>query len=145
MTTHTISLNSSDAFSAKDLIDQIIVFITNEDDCSARDPQIYDTKNAGLNDPLGPWTSFRCFEFGVTCTCNGGTCTRDFTGVRTHCTPPHTDHASGLNSSYAYLTWLEDDISFFKNLKREDLHALSQHKELGIQGVQRVGAVPLME
>jgi hypothetical protein len=47
-----------------------IVFLGDEDDCSADDPAIFDPDPA-LNDPsspLGPLHSFRCFEFGVVCT-----------------------------------------------------------------------------
>ncbi len=45
----------------------VVVLLTDEDDCSAYDPAIFGDPNAGPESPLGPRTSFRCFEFGVTC------------------------------------------------------------------------------
>lgn len=45
----------------------LIVFLTDEDDCSASDPAIYGDPAATVTSPLGPRTSFRCFEFGVVC------------------------------------------------------------------------------
>jgi len=60
-----------------------IVFITDEDDCSARNPQLFDPTQAALTDPLGPLTSFRCFEFGITCDIND----RNKMGPRHNCVP----------------------------------------------------------
>lgn len=45
----------------------LVLFLTDEDDCSAFDPAIYGDPDAGPTSPLGPRTSFRCFEFGVVC------------------------------------------------------------------------------
>ena len=59
-----------------------IVYITDEDDCSAEDTTLFDPVQQGLSDPLGPLTSFRCFEFGITCDVNGRT-----PGVRKSCAP----------------------------------------------------------
>ena len=65
-----------------------VVILTDEDDCSAANNQLFDASQQGLNDPLGPLTSFRCFEFGVTCACPGhAKCTRHTTGARTGCKP----------------------------------------------------------
>lgn len=44
-----------------------VVFISTEDDCSAFDPAIFDPTQDGLTDPLGPFSSFRCAEFGIEC------------------------------------------------------------------------------
>ncbi len=43
-----------------------VVFITDEDDCSVENPDLFDPEGE-FNSPLGPLTSFRCTEFGVTC------------------------------------------------------------------------------
>ncbi len=43
-----------------------IFFITDEDDCSAEDANIFDDQG-GIADQWGPLTSFRCTEFGVKC------------------------------------------------------------------------------
>jgi len=46
----------------------LVVFITDEDDCSGPvDSDLYDTKQTLLSDPLGPLNSFRCNEFGHLC------------------------------------------------------------------------------
>lgn len=44
-----------------------VVFVTDEDDCSASDPDMFDPAQTGVDSPLGPLASFRCFEFGVEC------------------------------------------------------------------------------
>jgi hypothetical protein len=85
-----------------------VMFITDEDDCSAANPQLYDPSQQGLNDPLGPLTSFRCFEFGVKCECPGKSkCDRFTTGVRKNCVP-----------SGQYLHKVENFVQYFQNLKK---------------------------
>ncbi|MFH2006511.1 MAG: hypothetical protein ABI333_08000 [bacterium] len=44
-----------------------ILLITDEDDCSAANPQLFDNSQTEISSPLGPLTSFRCFEFGISC------------------------------------------------------------------------------
>ena len=44
-----------------------IVFIGDEDDCSAQGATIFTEPQATPRSPLGPRTSFRCHEFGVVC------------------------------------------------------------------------------
>ena len=86
-----------------------LVFITDEDDCSAANDNLFDPSMAGLNDPLGPLTSFRCFEFGVQCTCPGkAKCDRFTQGIRTNCKP-----------GGQYLHNVNNFISFFRNLKKK--------------------------
>lgn len=45
----------------------LIVIVTNEDDCSALSPELFDADQSSPEDPLGPLSSFRCFDFGVRC------------------------------------------------------------------------------
>jgi hypothetical protein len=59
-----------------------IVVLTDEDDCSAENDLLYDPSQNTIDDPLGPLTSFRCFEFGVRCDVNGR-----FIGPRKDCIP----------------------------------------------------------
>jgi len=84
-----------------------VVIITDEDDCSASNPQLFDPSQQGLTDPLGPLTSYRCFEFGITCKCNGGKCARTTQGPRKNCVPGGT-----------YLYKVENYIKFFQNIKK---------------------------
>ncbi len=60
----------------------VVVYITDEDDCSAVDPTLFDPANQEIDGPLGPLTSFRCFEHGIVCDEEG----REL-GVRNNCEP----------------------------------------------------------
>jgi hypothetical protein len=82
----------------------VVLFVTDEDDCSARDPSLFDPTQTALEDPLGPLTSFRCFEFGVTC----DEADAREPGARTNCRPSETEE---------YLYKAEDYVRFFKQLK----------------------------
>jgi len=84
-----------------------IVFITDEDDCSARDPSMFDP-TSGAGSTLGAYTSFRCFEFGVEC--EGASSPREL-GSRENCRP--------LEDS-PYMEDVNDYIAFVKGLKRFD-------------------------
>jgi hypothetical protein len=46
-----------------------VIVISDEDDCSASDVSMYDSDPAldRIDSPIGPLSSFRCFEFGVHC------------------------------------------------------------------------------
>lgn len=86
-----------------------VVFITDEDDCSAADPQLFNTRDFSY----GP-SNWRCFEAGVTCEGVAGDAIRE-PGPRTNCEPggnllkPVTARQSGRNGkSYE---------EFFKGLK----------------------------
>ncbi|MCK5798619.1 MAG: carboxypeptidase regulatory-like domain-containing protein [Deltaproteobacteria bacterium] len=63
-----------------------VVILSDEDDCSAKDPSLFDPNHQGLQDPLGPLSSFRCFEFGVRCDVND----RNAEGPRHDCVPAST-------------------------------------------------------
>ncbi len=80
-----------------------VIFITDEDDCSAANPQLFD-RNQGA---FGPFTSFRCFSHGVTCDCTGGACPPGQLGPRKKCRP-----------SGKHLHNVKRYIDFFKNLKK---------------------------
>ncbi len=84
-----------------------VIFITDEDDCSAANPGVFDPSHSGMADPLGPLTSFRCFEFGVSCQCPGGKCDRTVTGARKNCVP-----------GGKYLHGIKRYVDFFRNIKR---------------------------
>ena len=108
-----------------------VIFLTDEDDCSAKNDQIFDPSQQGLNDPLGPLTSFRCFEFGIKCDCPGkAKCDRFTQGERKNCVPDSNSYFAAL-SSYA---------SFFKNLKpagqviMASIQGPTNRVEIGVQG-----------
>ena len=98
-------LNRNPGFLRKDAR-LAVVFVTNEDDCSAAKTQLFDPAQSKLTDPLGPLSSFRCFEFGVQCSCSGGPCTRTTTGPRQACKP-----------AYDWLQDYEGYVTFFSSLK----------------------------
>ncbi len=79
-----------------------VVFISDEDDCSIYNPNMLQDPNAGPESALGPYSSFRCFEFGVEC--------KDVTdprtlGTRTECHPLE-------NSSYM------EDVNYYVGFLR---------------------------
>jgi hypothetical protein len=98
-------LNRNPGFLRKDAR-LAVVFVTNEDDCSAAKTQLFDPAQSKPTDPLGPLSSFRCFEFGVQCSCSGGPCTRTTTGPRQACKP-----------AYDWLQDYEGYVTFFSSLK----------------------------
>ena len=101
------TLNVNPGFFRKDAL-LAVAFITDEDDCSGSNQKLYDPSQQGLTDPLGPLSSFRCFEFGVKCQCKGSAkCDRFTQGPRINCVP-------GGN----YLHKVDNFISFFANLKK---------------------------
>jgi hypothetical protein len=77
-----------------------VVVVTDEDDCTAADTKLYDPSQSSLADPLGPLTSFRCFEFGVTCDIND----REKPGPRTGCKPQKDGYLLGVESFVTKLT-----------------------------------------
>jgi len=77
----------------------VLVILTNEDDCSAKNPVLYDPNATSL----GPLNSFRCFQHGITCDINDPT----KPGPRTNCKPA----TSGLLQDVTYYA------SLFKALK----------------------------
>ncbi len=79
-----------------------VVIISDEDDCSASDPGLFDPSATALDSPLGPLTSFRCFEFGVTCDEND----RTVQGERQGC-EPRDDVGAMLHPVSRYVSLLQ--------------------------------------
>ena len=44
-----------------------VIIITDEDDCSTENSNMFDTSQTSIDSELGPLSSYRCFEFGVRC------------------------------------------------------------------------------
>ncbi|HET6611303.1 MAG TPA: vWA domain-containing protein [Kofleriaceae bacterium] len=84
-----------------------IVFITDEDDCSAQNPHIFNGDPA-LNtkgSELGYAISYRCFEFGVQCDQPVGRDPASYTG----CTP-RTDSPYLWNVQERYVDFLKNEL-----------------------------------
>ncbi len=79
-----------------------IIFLTDEDDCSASNPQLFDTAQDSLDSTLGYLTSYRCFEFGVTCDINS----RTAQGTRQNCVP-RDDAGALLHPINRYIDFLQ--------------------------------------
>ncbi len=77
------SSNSANTGFVRDAANLAVILITDEDDCSASDPQLFDSSQTDLDSTLGPLSSYRCFEFGVTCDINS----RTQPGDRQDCVP----------------------------------------------------------
>ncbi len=85
-----------------------VVLITDEDDCSAANPQLFDNSQTTMDSTLGPLTSFRCFEFGITCDVNA----RTAQGLRQDC-QPREDAGALLQPTSRY-------VQFLQNLKGDE-------------------------
>jgi hypothetical protein len=83
-----------------------VILITDEDDCSTSDTNMFDTAQNSVSDPLGPLSSFRCFEFGVRCDPD----TPRTPGPRQDCEPRN-------DSSYMY--GVDEYVTFLKGLKED--------------------------
>jgi hypothetical protein len=77
-----------------------VVVLSDEDDCSAVDETLFDTSQQSISDPLGPLTSFRCFEFGVTCDIND----RTQPGPRSNCVPQQGGYLLDVDTFVSQLT-----------------------------------------
>jgi hypothetical protein len=106
------ALNGSNNFNNGFLRDNAylaVIFIQDEDDCSTRDSQMFDTSQNSTSDPLGPLSSFRCYEFGVDC--ETGNDDRRAPGPRTNCVAKE-------DSQYMY--GVQEYVDFLKGLKEDD-------------------------
>ncbi len=85
-----------------------ILFLTDEDDCSAFDTSVFDTAQNTVNDPLGPLSSFRCFEFGVICDGDDPRAP----GVRENCRPREdSPYITPVSEYVAFLNAIKPDPS----------------------------------
>jgi hypothetical protein len=84
-----------------------VVFITDEDDCSAQNLQLFDTSQISPDSFLGP-PNFRCFDFGITCDIND----RNRPGPRKNCKP-----MDDPDPSKHWLSQVQDYVDFFRGLK----------------------------
>ena len=89
-----------------------VILITNEDDCSVPDDSsLIDPTQQLMTDPLGPFWSYRCNEFGHLCNINGTL------------SPPPRGVAMNLQGCVSNdtpsgrLTHVSDEIDFLKSLK----------------------------
>jgi hypothetical protein len=90
-----------------------IIWITNEDDCSARpDSQLFDPNQTTVMDPLGPLASYRCTEFGILC--NGQRPPRAAGGPFTNCV---SDDALAMSDPLKSLLPVQFFIDYFHRLK----------------------------
>jgi hypothetical protein len=83
-----------------------VIFITDEDDCSASDLAMFDVTMTGDTSFFGPLDSFRCFEFGVQCTPDNAR----VLGEKTECKPRE-------DSEYMYP--VQEYVDFLKTLKSD--------------------------
>jgi hypothetical protein len=83
----------------------LVVFVTDEDDCSAIDPALFTDSYADACSELGALTSYRCFEHGVRC--HDGKGSRAF-GERRNCKP---------DESSPYVESVSDFAEFLKGVK----------------------------
>ena len=74
--------NTNPGFLRDDAVLAVLI-LSDEDDCSAQRPELFDPADQSLDGALGPLTSFRCFEYGIRCDIND----RFEVGPREGCEP----------------------------------------------------------
>jgi hypothetical protein len=79
----------------------VVVFVTDEDDCSSSDPALFDQ----FGSSYGPLGSFRCFEHGVRCDEAVASA-----GAKTNCVPAEDD---------GVLSPVGDYVAFLESLKSD--------------------------
>jgi hypothetical protein len=85
-----------------------VLFVADEDDCSATDRGLFDASQDDRASELGEFSSFRCFEFGVECApVDGG---ERVVGPRTDCVPEEGSRYLASVSSY---------VEFLRGLKAD--------------------------
>jgi len=100
------NLPGSEGFLRDDAL-LLIVFVTDEDDCSTIGSALYGEPYADACSDLGPMTSYRCFEHGVACYDGKGS--REF-GRRDDCRPDEqSPYIESVSSFAAYLRGLKRD------------------------------------
>jgi hypothetical protein len=81
-----------------------IIIISDEDDCSAFEQDMFDPTITGKDSALGPLDSFRCFEFGVQCNPDDPRTP----GEKTECVP---------RKDSPYMPDVQSYVDFIKDLK----------------------------
>lgn len=105
----------------------LVVFVTDEDDCSAIDTALFADPYADACSELGALTSYRCFEHGVVC--HDGKGSREF-GERRNCRPDEDSR---------YVESVTEFANFLKGLKTNPAQVIVA----GIYGKpNRVTAIP---
>ena len=85
-----------------------IVVVTNQDDCSVpRDAVLFDPASRYVADPLGPLTTFRCAEFGLSC--GGAPPPRTRAGAVTGCQSAEDGELLRVSDAVARLERLKID------------------------------------
>ena len=100
-----------------------VIFVGDEDDCSARDRGLFDPTQDEVDAPLGELSSFRCFEFGTTC---DGPADEREPGPRTNCAP---------DADSPYLEPVSSYVEFLRGVK--------DHPEKVIVGAVTAAAGPV--
>jgi hypothetical protein len=106
------ALNGSNGGNAGFLRDSAylaVIFITDEDDCSTENTQMFDTSQNSIDSELGFLSSFRCYEFGVDC--ETGNDSPRAPGPRTGCFPMEDS---------PYMFGVQEYVDFLKSLKDDD-------------------------
>jgi MYXO-CTERM domain-containing protein len=85
----------------------VIIFVADEDDCSASDGDVFDPEQTDISDPLGVFSSFRCSEYGITC--EEGNLARA-PGMYTGCVP---------RSDSPYIHHPDHYVEFLRSLKAD--------------------------
>jgi hypothetical protein len=85
-----------------------VIFVADEDDCSATDTRMFDPSQMSIDSELGPLASYRCTEFGVECMPDS----RTQVGPRSDCKP---------RQNSPFMPHPQEYVDFLKGLKDDPL------------------------
>jgi hypothetical protein len=91
-----------------------VIFVADEDDCSAKDGSVFDPSQNDISDPLGPFGSFRCTEFGIFC--DGSPISRSPANYN-ECEPMPVEMAD-------YIKHPDEYVDFLKGLKSDERNVI---------------------
>ncbi len=105
-----------------------IIVLSDEDDCSATSPALFDPAQITT---LGPLNSFRCFKFGTTCECmDGKSCAAETAGQRQNCQPSDDGQLITVDAFYSKLTAIYPENKIFFSV----IAGPNQNTTIGIAG-----------
>lgn len=86
-----------------------VIFIQDEDDCSASDRDVFGgSVQDSVDDPLGEYSSYRCFEYGTTCEPDS----ERTLGPRDNCAPDEeSEYMASVQGYIDFLKGVKDDPS----------------------------------
>jgi hypothetical protein len=114
----------------------VVVVLTDEDDCSAGDPRVFDPSREAET-TLGPFASFRCTRYGVAC---GGQLL-DHVGSYSDCAPLADSYLTHPDEIVSFLAAIKEPTTTFVALLTGDPAPVSvSSDEFGLKPTRPAGS-----